>query len=225
MSDPRLKFRKVNLKQWKSILKEIFPNEMPARYKWTKRDDIIRILKKLGSIKGLNHTFFPSGGGLDLIGVNISTEPDCIELYFDGSVKIIKPDYLSFHSFGPEEKYLEWAYFRLETKTLKPTGIYKRNVDFIYEPLLEVSPGKYTNISYWEQGFLGYDENGEEIEIPDTARLVTRYLEGSFVIFAKGSIYNQINETYDARHNKVSNEEFEKHIAEVVKKLKEKECC
>lgn len=71
--------------------------------------------------------------------------------------------------------------------------------------------------------FLGYDEDGREIKMPDTARIVTRMINGgSFVIFPKYSLYNRNSATYDGRHNKVTNEEFASYIKDVVASLDKK---
>ena len=59
-------------------------------------------------------------------------------------------------------------------------------------------------------GNYGYYE--DDTPLPKNYRTVYRYLKGSFVIFAKTSIYNEIIGTYDARHSKMTAEEFRKYI-------------
>lgn len=142
------------------------------------------------------------------MGARESIEPGCIELLFPGGVYIVKPSTLLFRSFGPE---YEWAYFRLETERLNPSGIYEK-LPYPHEELLELRPGHYVEYSVLERGFYGYDENGYEKPLPAEARPLTRVFEGSFVIFAKGSTYNRNPDTYDARHNKVTAEQFEQYI-------------
>ena len=44
-------------------------------------EDIINVLNIIGSIPNLNHMFYPGGGGMDLLKVELATEPDCIALY------------------------------------------------------------------------------------------------------------------------------------------------
>ena len=39
-----------------------------------------------------------------------------------------------------------------------------------------------------------------------------RWLSGAFVVFAKGSLYNSITATYDARHNQMTAVEFRQYI-------------
>lgn len=205
-------FIKENLLKWEKVIKEIFPNEIPNRYTWRNIDEIISVLNKLGNI---SHAFMPSGGGDHLCGAKKSLEDGCIELDF-GAMEIVKPISLTFHSFSPE--YYEWAYFRLETGGLKPSGIYQ-NLNHDYEELTELPPGKYVNRSVWDAGFFGYDESGDEIPLPKGTRVISRLFKGAYVIFAEASSYNRVSSTYDGRHNKMSSEEFEDYILNIIKRL------
>lgn len=213
-------FEERNLIEWKETIKSLFPEGSPHNSEWYGNAAIIEVLNKLGAIRQLNHMFFPSGGGLTLNGAIYSTEPDCIELLTDGCPNIVKPQKLSFHFFG-DEKY-EWAYFRLETGILSPSGVYKDNDDFQYEELTELKPDKYVDRKYWDAGYYGSNENGEK-PLPKTARVVTRYFRGAFVIFATASIYNHTSSTYDARHNKMSSQKFEQHIQAAIEHLANKD--
>lgn len=215
-------FRNKNLSQWESAIRKIFRDGVPSKCKWNNVEDIILTLYKISSHESLSHAFLPSGGGMDLSWIDKSNEEGCIELHFGVSVYIVKPFLLSFHSLGPEN--FEWAYFRLETGNLEPSGVYDQLM-YDMEELIEIGPGKYINFSYWDRDFMGYDEDGNEMPFPKGTRTVTRQLKGAFVIFAKTSVYNQISGTYDARHNKVTNEEFEKYIAKMAedyRKIKSK---
>lgn len=49
--------------------------------------------------------------------------------------------------------------------------------------------------------------------LPDSAKLVTRYLSGSFVFFSTRSHYNLDPGTYDGRHNKMDEKELRLYIA------------
>lgn len=214
--DPREKFRQRNLKEWKNFLLNLFANKIPQSKTWNNKTEIIKILNTIGEKPNLTHLFFPNGGGLDLTGAKNSAEDNCIELLFDRLAYIVKPDYLSFEYFGDE---YEWAYFRLETLELKPSGIYKELI-YNFEELTELNPKNYVDRYIWDQGFIEYDENGDEKPLPKTARVITRLFNGALVIFAKGSIYNRTNESYDAWHNKMEPAEFRKHIEDAIEHLK-----
>lgn len=194
--------------EWIDIQNKIFPNGIPKHCEWRKLEDIISILNTIGSIKNSNHMFYPSGGGLDVISSNLSSEPNCIEIY-TGHTEILKPMKMTFESF--EDPI--WNYFRIEILNLEPTGIYKEKYDD-YEELVEIEPRKYINRSHWD-----IDEYKGQ-KLPKSARIIMRHFKGSFVIFAKSSYYNMDTSTYDARHNKMSSNEFRAYIENAIKKKK-----
>lgn len=206
-------FKEKNLYEWKEKIQEIFLNNIPESYEWNSIDEIIKILKVIGK-NNSNHTFLPTGGGLDLTGADYSEETGCIKLYFGATYDIVKPFKLIFNCFG--ENY-EWAYFRLETYDLEQSTVYETKCEN-REDVIDLGDANYIDINLWDRGFY-YDENGNEKKIPKEATIVTRYFNGSFVIFAKSSIYNRVSSTYDGRHNKMSNEKFREYIQGAVDSL------
>ena len=78
----------------------------------------------------------------------------------------------------------------------------------MYETLTEDIPGHYIS---WICGNYGYYEDGKPL--PKEYRIVERYIKGSFVVFSKSSVYNDISGTYDARHNKMTTEQFREYIS------------
>jgi len=110
------------LADWEEVLKAIFKGPIPETSLWTDKKDIIRTLYFLGRNPELNRTYLPDGDRLHLKRGEDSAEPDCLDLHFvDHPVCIVKPRTLTFQSFGQDYK---WAYFRLETKDLEPSGWY-----------------------------------------------------------------------------------------------------
>lgn len=200
-------FRTKNLEAWKIILGRIFPVAIPQRALWNDRQSIIAILKMLGCVEDLTHLFFPDGGGLDLEGARDAVEPECIELN-TGIPCILKPTELTFESFGRVHE--EWAYFRIEAATLPPSGVYA-TLEKPYEELTEIRPGFYVDRGALDSG--KYEVEGRLRDIPTSSRGIMRYLGGAFVIFAKSSLYNRNRDTYDARHAKMTAEEFRTYIA------------
>jgi len=204
---------------WNGALKALFPVVIPDRCVWTRAEDIVAVLNRVGgrvvknddhSSMPISHTFMPTGGGIHSRGAKLSAEVDCIELLSDGSTHIVKPQSLTFESFGSATA---WAYFRLEIDPLKATGLYDSDYEAnVREPVTKLSPGNYAPHYVWEQGFAGYDENGYEVPLPEDAIRAFRYFSGAFVIFAESSPYNADPSTYDARHNKMSPELFWAYI-------------
>ncbi|WP_131801046.1 protein kinase domain-containing protein [Bacillus tropicus] len=183
-------FQKRNPYEWRMIQEELFPTAIPSRVVWENVDDIVSVLNIIGSIPHLNHMFYPSGGGMDLLKVELAAEADCIALY-TGLIDIVKPKRLLFESIG---KDFQWNYFRLEISSLAP--IIETN-NFGFEELLETEKG------YEYERYLEYS----------SGRSVTRFFkESAIVIFQKTSIYNKISGTYDGRHSKMNTDEFKSYI-------------
>ncbi|MCW3102210.1 MAG: serine/threonine protein kinase [Bacteroidetes bacterium] len=198
-------FYEKNRQAWIDIQNKIFPTGIPKHCEWTKLKDIISVLNTIGSVDNSNHMFYPTGGGLDVESSKLSVENNCIEI-FTGLTDILKPKRLTFESFADPI----WNYFRIETSELEPSGVYKEK-DYPSEELTEIETGKYINRSYWDEG----KYQGQKL--PKSARVLTRHLKGAFVIFAKSSYYNRNSSTYDARHNKMTSDEFREYIEKVIK--------
>lgn len=199
-------FHEQNQEQWFEIQSKLFPMSFPKRVIWEDINDIINVLKLLCTYDDLNHMFFPRSGGLDLEDARLSAEEGCIELDFQ-LISIIKPKRLIFESFGYTPS---WNYFRLELDDLEPSGVYgPEKIHNNEEELSELYPGKY---DIYELVEYRSDYKHRGYDIPDGARQVTRILKGSLVIFNKRSEYNLDPSTYDARHNKMSTDEFREYI-------------
>jgi hypothetical protein len=141
-------YQKRNPVQWQEVQRILFPTTMPSRAIWENIEDIVRVLNILGKIDGLNHMFYPEGGGLDLGAAKIGAEPDTIELFVQpeqAGADLVKPKMLIFESFGYD---MEWNYFRLENLELEPTGIYE-NIYHDHEELLELEPLVYIDRTTW----------------------------------------------------------------------------
>lgn len=210
-------FETENFIVWEKIIRELFPAAIPNNCLWKDIDSIISVLNKTSSVDNLNHTLFPAGGGHDLTGAKRSTEKGCIEFFTPNSVRIVKPKVLEFNYF-PNNTC--WAYFRLETVGLKPITP-NLSPSFIKEKVTELEPGHYIEKEIWEKGYLGYNEKGNRILLPKSARLVSRYFKGSFVIFVKSSPYNRNHVTYDARHDKMNGKKFRQYIEKCIIKYNE----
>lgn len=212
----RPEFREKNLPKWDELLWTLFKGNIPTGCRWETKEDMINVLNHIGKYPNVNHTFLPSGGGLDLKGAADSYEPGCLELRLgEQGAYVIQPRALTFQSFDAPH---EWSYFRLDTDPIQPSGVYE-GLHRQSEELTEISPLEYVERIYWDEGYCGYDENGYLAPLPESARLVIRFFSGSFVIFAKASTYNAINETYDGRHSKMSAEDFRQYIARTVEKM------
>lgn len=198
----------TSLTDWRMLQNFLFPRAIPERAVWRSIPDIVTVLNLLGHHADLNHIFHPDGGGLDLEGAAVSAEPSCIELQFNRKYAVVvQPRALFFEAFQGLD---DWTYFRLEIEELAPSGVYPRH-DATCEEVLELAPRRYVDRSVYDQGFLRHPETGERIEVPPTARIISRQFRGAFVIFAKASVYNEVCD-YMGGHAKVDVETFRRQI-------------
>lgn len=201
------KFKKQNAEDWSKVLHAIFGDVVPSRCEWSDIDDIIVILNKLGSIDAVNHLFFPDGGGQDLLGAKRSPENDCIEIDTTGISRVFRSKVLIFEKI---DDTFEWSYFRLEASKLAPSDVCRySDMDYKSEEVLELEPCVYVDRCHW-------DENSYQGQpLPLTARPISRYFKGAFVIFKKTSFYNAALgelDAYDGRHDNMNAMEFRKYI-------------
>ncbi|GBD82984.1 hypothetical protein TEHD86_1706 [Tetragenococcus halophilus subsp. halophilus] len=196
-------YKKYNLSQWSYIQRQLFPMTYPDRTSWSNIDDIITVLKLISELPSLNHMFFPNHGGSDLRKVEKAPEKEFIYLYTDANtVNLVKPKMLYYESFGKD--YI-WNYFRLELDDISP--VLSENTNIQEEYLTEIPPAKYVD---WKAGNYGFYGDGSPLS--KDAKLVHRFIKGSFVFFSKKSFYNAIPQTYDGRHNLVSSLLFRNYI-------------
>ena len=197
-------FDKRNLTEWLTIQNRMFPFGAPRRCRWTGPEEICAVLRLAADTNGLNHMMLPGGGGQALAGARLADTPGHIILDIGWRVEM-KPASLSFESFGPGST---WNYFWLEADSIAPTGTHGAYVssDGLQEMLCEIEPGRYVAYSAWDNG----EYHGEPL--PKGARPLERALKGSVLLVATRSEYNLTPATYDARHQKLGEDEFRRYI-------------
>ena len=180
---------------------KIFPDGVPERAVWADSNRIIDILDLVGFAGDVNHMLLPWGGGMDLVGAQISArEPDCIELVTPGRIYLMKAKCLLFESFDGDSR---WNYFWLETGRLKPSGIYTGlEQDSFAEYVVDTNNGEYVAWSNWDGEM--YDGS----EIPENTRYIVRCFRGSFLIIQKTAPFNRLPGTYLGRHGEMTADEF-----------------
>jgi serine/threonine protein kinase len=204
-------FEDVSLDDWCHVQQKIFPHGVPTRASWEDKKAIIAILNLLGATAAYNHTFAPDGGGLDIVGASDSFEPDCIELRFERNLNmiiVVKPKRLMFESFAGND---DWAYFRIEMDPLE--AIFEAT-NLYYEEMVELSPGHYIERHWWDAGY--FEVAGEPTQLPPAARVLSRYRQGSFLIVAKASVYNE-RAPYDGLHDRFTADKFRDMIEKSIR--------
>lgn len=204
-------FHRERRDAWDRAIASLAGPNSPATIVWKGRADIAAALEPLMGINN-NHAHLPTGGGMDFEAVRRSAEPGCLEFLAGGRTGyIVKPRKLTLERIdSPGNSFL-----LLELDELAPTDTYDDGEDQAEdeevakrdrgsEELLEVAPGEYEDRGLWDRGFLGYDEGGREIPMPDEARIVVRWLRGKILFVAKGSLWNGSPRTYGGEHDKFS---------------------
>lgn len=190
-------FRERNMKEWKSILETIFGGSIPEHYEWTLLHEISKTIDKLGG-KNLNHMLYPDGGGLDILGCEISTNyRNLLEINVGGIPSICKPDKLVFDSISNDP---EWSYFRLELQEMESSNVYEDSSreEKIWEELYEIAPNEFEAYS--------------EYPSYEGSRHITRVLKGTLLIIPKSCFYNSIPSTYDGRHSRCTHVMFREYM-------------
>ncbi|UOA27130.1 protein kinase [Pseudosulfitobacter sp. DSM 107133] len=205
-------FQLQNAYEWREFAEKFFPLQSPNEATWTGPDAIITVLSEIAKVPGLNHMFFPDGGGMTLKAVRRAAEPDFIDLDTDFAV-LLKPAKLTYVSFGFDPN---WDYLRLEIEPVNATGHYPVKPGDYVEHLSELLPGQYAHPDVYEYRF----DRGREL--PVGSRAVVRYLKGAMVFFSTSSPYNQNSATYDARHEKMSEAEFKAYMGRGARESREK---
>jgi hypothetical protein len=200
----RTKFLDDCLAHWtKAIGEAAGPN--PADSMTWHGLDRIRVALQPFMGSGRNHAHYPTGGGMDLQGVEAGAESGCLSFSVDDRVgEIMKPNALTLEYFAeaPRESFL-----LLELANLTPSGANQHsNPD--REEVLEYPLGRYMSRDLWERGYLRHDEDEREVPLPHDSRLVTRWFRGKVLIVAKGCLWNGEPATYDGRHNAMTASEI-----------------
>jgi hypothetical protein len=207
-------FDSKNKTAWSNNISTLFGTVPPLSACWEQLDDFCQVLN-LFMGPNLNHTLLPHSGGLDMEVINMSHEPRCIELRpGSGIAYVSRPDKLYFEHF-PDSSWN--SFFLLELAPLQPCGVYEPEPnEAMSEEVLELTPFNYVERHHLDEGHLGYNENGDEIPLPETKKVVVRCFEGKILIVAKRSYWNLDTSTYDGRHNRMTNRQIRDVIQQMI---------
>lgn len=200
-------FHEKSEKRWTAAISKTLGDTTPRTAEWTVPTDCIRVLTPFVGSNN-NHAHLPTGGGMDILKLKTSSEPNCLEIAVaDQTAYIVRPKRLVFEHIPESPRN---SFFLLELDTLKPSGVYEET-DGASEEIIEVN-GDYLNREILDRGYLGHDEDGDEIPLPDKTKLLVRFFKGKILIVAKGSVWNGVPELYDGRHSKMTSTEIRQFI-------------
>ncbi len=201
-----------NRADWSAAIQQAFGIAPPQSARWTDLDAMVHVLSPFMQ-ENLNHTMLSGHGGFDMVGIARSAEPECLEFSSSSrSAELFCPTTLFFEYFSESP----WNSFLLvETQPLQPSGVYEEN-DGLYEEVLEVAPAEYTDRYHFDDGNLGYDENNQEIPLPENCRIIARHMRGKFLVVAKRSLWNRDTATYDGRHRNMTAQQIRERIQDAI---------
>lgn len=156
-----------------------------------------------------NHALYPTGGGMDWVGMSYTSEKSCLAVSASATeVNIFRPSRMTAQYFpeAPQESFV-----LIELDQLEEIDGHKPHKG-AQQRFTELPNEGYVDQSVLYDGFIGYDDGGHEIPIPESTRLVVRWLNGQILLVSKGSIWNGISATYDGRHNNMTSEEIRDQI-------------
>jgi len=196
MTKLRLKYQAENRKAWNDAIRSAFGEEPPRSGIWF---DIPAMISTLRPIIGpdLNHALLGTGGQ-DILSIAHSRERGHLTLNVSDKVAyVVKPASLEFEYI---KQAPEASFYLMDLQPIQHSGTYDV-VNYDQEELLEVD-GKYYERSWYDEGFLGFDEHGKPI--PRTARIVVRFLYGKILFVAKSSTWNRLPQAYSGLHLNMS---------------------
>ncbi len=204
-----------NLSKWNFINNSIINNTTPYSLSWKDKTQVVQILNQLCTL-GFNHTFIPSGGGMDLLNAhdfnefsNLDSDQDHIIINFGtfSSLQVMKVNKLTLNTVNKDPLF---SYFRLEFENIDP--IFPQYVSETDAYLQKHYPDSPPELN--EDLVIYEDQYIQDFEDDSPGRNVSRWFrKGSFLIVSKSSIYNtQISKAYDSRHNKLSEEQFSEYM-------------
>lgn len=178
----RRRLRAESLAAWKQLVERHGAQEVC----WESDDlpGMVAMLNEIAASAREHQMLYPDGGYLELEGASLSHETGCIELLNDESPFVVQPESLTL--VVPEQDPLrEWAYFRLETEALEPSGVNEYSSGRYEEEVLELRPGEYVDRLSWSRQF----DDGNEPPLPAGARILYRHFKGPFLIVPKACTY------------------------------------
>ena len=138
----------------------------------------------------LHHAFFPSGGGLDIHGIELNEIEDFIIINMSGFKTWLKPKRLVYRDFNAD---ISNNYIYLETRKIPNIESYSHSETTEYTL---INNHFLTDYKHWEYNLF------EEQPLPENSSRVTFVHEGSFLFVKNDSNYNKVSATYDGRHSK-----------------------
>lgn len=193
-----ISYRKSGADRWVQAISQAFGPSVKETTFIDGLDHAIHVLKPFVG-EGINHAFLPTGGGLDIDGVEKASEQGLLYLSGGGLGQVLKPGTIKFEyvSDSPLD-----SFFLISLEQIAPVETNSKTpATEMSQELLLLPDGSYHDRWPVEVGNIGHDEAGDEIPVPSDWRLVSRWSAGQILIVSKFGAWNDDLATYDGRHN------------------------
>lgn len=186
----------ANLAMWEAAELEALRVPGLTRAIWEGVQGIASVMNLLSRRHGLNHLFFPRGGGLTVERVSTGEGGRMLLLKIaQGGLVAVKPVRLTLERFAADP---EFSYAVLETADVDPLGVEKRFTDPECELLKQVN----------EFDYVANDSDDDEPLNPGVGVSCERYFKGGvFVLAPTRGIYNRVDD-YDGTANKLGRDKL-----------------
>lgn len=165
--------------QWEAAEVDALLSHGAEQVVWRKASEIAKVLVILSRRNGLNHCFFPGGGGLTLTGASTCEGEAMLDLDCDGSHFVVNPLRLTLERFPDYPKH---GYAVLEVGEATPLGANVKYRSDRFEYLRKVGD---------------FDYVVNDSDNPDSEMLGERcerfFGAGKFIIAPTAGIYNQVD--------------------------------
>jgi serine/threonine-protein kinase len=190
--------------QWEAAEVDALLNHGAEQVVWRNASEIAKVLVILSRRNGLNHCFFPGGGGLALTGASTCEGGGMLDLDCDGSHFVVHPLRLTLERFPDYPKH---GYAVLEAGEAAPLGADVRYRGDGFEYLRKVGE---------------FDYVVNDSDNPDSELLGERcerfFGAGKFIIAPTTGIYNQVD-GYDGSLLKLDREHLRAQFDSLFSKL------
>lgn len=176
-------FRSGNTAQWAAAELDAVSGPGLVRATWETVEHIASALRVLSRRDGLNHFFFPEGGGQQISAVDMCENGTMLSLTIPYSSKLIlKPQRLTLERFIGMP---ELGYAVLETAEIAPLGVAKRYATRTSEELRQVGDCDYV---------VDDSDDDEPVNSSVGVGCERRFAKGVFIFAPTSGIYNRFDD-------------------------------
>lgn len=227
LGDDYEEWARKTLTRWKESIGKLIGHVPPEISVWTEAGAVAEVLQTATeSDRHAEYAYLmlPESGDMPVHGAREHWEEGTVLIEDDPEVVtgyVVKPESVKLKVPSGDVRF---AYLWVEADKLKPSGVYDSYEDRHREYVCEVNE-TYVRGSQYEESGMWTNEKGEREPLPDHARTVTRYFEGSFLICCKSNPYVQMSSgiakfaSDNGAHAKLGEERFFREMEKMSAKL------